>query len=591
LLSNARSYVTSHELFPSRLGKEAIPRLLSHVDAFNGLLVLAKLLWVLEDKGSVSQPIQLALAPRFLGLAAAAKARLLLTSDPYRTLFFRPQIHLAMKHLLLHGQWNTPHLPVGPPQVQTLGTALFAATDQIAEESMRLRDALQEKDRPTAIALQLALGEYLMKSPNPLHDFVRTDAMYGTIHSQISKSHPPDFIDLDPVFMDATGVPLPTYLQIGLGLLLNLMRYRGSAQLLPEERNFIVFHPHTWFSSSRVSTDHVTAFMHSVSQTPEALLASAQQQSERELAHDFLAMKLFPFIRLGNDAYVPVSYDFVVERLSSATYWTFFDHLRAKGPPKSHLRWSSYHGLLFERYVQSIAHELMAQHSSEYSALITDAAYNVGKLQKKTSDAILVSQSNMVIMEATASRLTAKRTVALGIPEAFFDDCDKVVFQKAAELARFIRDLLDNEVVVDGTSLRPDGRILYPVLVTLEGFPKILPIDNFIYTEIGRSRIFEGLPVQPLSILSIEDLEFVARYPPQCLSGLLEAWQKDVRFPYLTLSQFISETSGLDSAGSSHWFDAAFKAVLDKSARAILGSSFETILTRDQPQPPHDIGA
>jgi hypothetical protein len=581
----------SHEVLPSRLGKEALPGLLSQIDIRNGLVVLAKALWILEDKGPLSAPVQLALATRLLGPAALGRARLLLQVEPHRVLFFRPQVHLAIKYLCRYGQLNEPSKPVASGQVQTIGTALLAATDLIAQESIRLGESLPPEDRLTTIALQLALGEHLMKSPNPLHDFVRAKSMYVGHHNAFALSPPPDFMDLDAVFSAAVGVPISEYLDICLGFLFNLIRYRGSADLMPDRKDFILLHPKKWFSSSNVKPEHVVAIVESISTTPQRIASTLGQQTSREQAHDFLSFKLAPLIGLGDDTYVPVSYDFIIERLSSGTYWVLFDYLRTQAQPNSHLRWSRYHGLLFERHAQEVANAIVEQHAGEYGPLVADAAYGPPKSQRRTSDAILVSPDHMIIVEVTASRLTARRTVALGMPEAFFDDCEKVVLKKADELASFIRDLVSGKVVLDGTPLLRDNRTIYPVLVALEGFPKIYPIDNYIYSELSTRRTFEGLSVAPLSILAVEDFEYIARYPPASVAGLMSAWHADSRFPFISLSEFMSESYPQQAWDPSPWFQDAFHRTIDEAARTIFGVTFEDIVAQAGSLPAGDLGA
>ena len=580
-LSGARSYVESEDIFPTRLGKESIPRLLSHIDVYSGLVALCKIEWALEDKGQIDLQTQLDLAAHLLAPTALSRALLLIRNEPHRILFFRPQVHLAMKLLCIYGQTHEPPAGVGRAELQTIGTALFAATDMIAAESVRVQQSLRDQDPHQRIAHQLTLGEHMLKPPNSLLDFLRAKAMYVRIHNSLDPCPFPALQDLETLFGKAVGVPLSTHLEIGLGLLLNLQKFRRTPHLLPPKKNFILFQPQSWFSPSQVNPSFVSASLRTIAQTPEALAETTRAQSPRELSHDFLAMKLSPMIELADDTYAPVSYDFVSERLSSGTFWTIFDYLRDVLPSDQHLRWSEYHGLLFELYVREIAQELIAQHPNEYT-LVADATYQLGKRRKKTSDAILLGADHVLVIEATAARLTARRTYALGLQEAFREDCDKVIFNKARELAAFLDDLLGDRVSVGETQLSIKDRIVFPVLVAIEGFPKMPPIDDYIYDEIGAKGTFDDLPVQPLSILSIEDLELISREPPASLFELFRAWHSHPHFRYISLSAFFADSTIPRSAAATAWYDSAVTRTLNEATHTIFGKSLAEIIEAER---------
>lgn len=323
-LQYARSYVLSEELFGHRLGADSIPGLLSHLDARNALVSLAKAVWLLEDSGLLSQAPQYEIASQYLAKVRHPAAMQLL-SDPSRILYFRPQLHTTMKFVAMHGRQNDPSKPVSGDSLHKLGSAAHAATDLIARESRRIGKSLSNDDRARRISLQLVTGEHLMAGRRLLNDIARSKIMYVYLHEEFHESPPTDYLDIGSVFRDATGIDIPTFLEVGFGFIVNLMQYRQQSEKIPSKRDFILFHPGHWLRNSQVEPDHIDRMFRFLSMSVDELGESSSQQNTRELGFDFLAMKERPLIQFHGDTFMPISFDFVVERLTTGIYWVIFD--------------------------------------------------------------------------------------------------------------------------------------------------------------------------------------------------------------------------------------------------------------------------
>lgn len=568
-LQYARSYVLSEELFGHRLGRAAIPGLVSHLDSMNALVSLAKATWALEDKGPLSSEVQYAIASQYLAEARQQKAKELL-ADPSRVLYFRPQLHTAMKFVAMHSKENDPPEPVTGDALHKLGSAAHAATDLIARESQRIRRTLGGQDRVRRISLQLVTGEHMMASRRLLYDLARSKVMYVYLHEEYKDSPPPDYLDIDSAFSDATGIDIPTFLEVGFGFIVNLMRYRKQPGILPEEKDFILFHPSQWFSSSKVEPYQVERMFEVLSMSVDELSRIARQQNSRELGFDFLAMKERPLIQFGQDTFMPISFDFVIEKLTTGIYWIVFDHFLKSEPEGSHLQFSRYNGNLFERYVATMAKAIHFRASKKGRQFFADEIYYVGKNQFRTSDAVLIDSETIILIEATASRMTARRTLAMGVADAFLDDCNKIVFKKAKELDRFAKDLR-NGLVSIGDEFIDGNKQIIPLIVAIEGFPKMPMIDRYIYEELKRQDVLTSEFISSLGILAADELEDVARDDSIELKDILATWQSDSRFPSIDLGTLISELMETEQLETSEWWKNNVGRVFDEASERIFG--------------------
>lgn len=577
-LAYARMYIESKKLFSTPIGPYSIPPLVRGIDVQNGITSLSKAVWILEDSGDLDANAQAFLASQFLQPLRLEKLQQIWRANSAYVLCFRAQLHTLMKYLALYASLNSPPRPVQAEEVHRLGTALLGVTDLIARESVRIRRNLNISEGLEKIATQLIVGEHLVPSRHHLWDAARSKLVYVHLHREVAKQHQPipDYVDIERAFEQAAGIPLSLFLEIGFGFIANMFRYRDTGSILPNAKDFILFHPLQWFSTSRVDPAAVRALFRVVSMQLDDLKALAASQSSRQLAHDFLPMKERPFLELGHDTYVPVSFDFASERLSTGVYWILFDFLRSQGGD-AHLRFSRYNGILFERYVRDIAETLHARQGGSPDGFYGNEVYYVANQEKRTCDALLIGEECIIAIEATASRMTAKRTISDGIADAFKDDCEKVIFRKAEELHNFVLDLKAGKVVVGGHSVITGNRRIYPLIVTMETFPKFPVLDGYLYGELKNRDVLVLENTSPLSVLSAHNLEQVVQDKELILIDVLRAWQSSPNFQYTDLGQFISSTHRFEPAKTSSWYKEHVQRVFDETSFSLFGQSWEQL--------------
>lgn len=563
-----RSYIESDELFANKLGFESICNLVRNIDVINGLVSLSKVVWILEDKGALNRDAQLFLANNYL-LQSRLRILVQIFEDQSRLLFFRPQVHSLMKLLAIYGQYSESPESLEDKDLVTLGTALLATTDLIARESRRISKSLNIDDRIKSISVQLITGEYLISSRRLPLDVARSKKIYVELHNLFKENPPVDYVDIEDAFFEATGVDISTYLEIGFGLILNLQQFRRLETMLPSNPNFNVIHSSSVFNNSLISDTELEKIFNLLSIPIIEFKDTVKDQSSREISYDFLKMKEKPLLNIGNDLYIPFSYDFFCERLTTGIYWIIFDFLKEKKSGNLHLKFSRYNGLLFEKYVKDLSKIIHLNLNNPEEAFIGDEVYLIGKQELKTPDAMIIGDEYIIVIEATSSRITANRTLAMGIPDAFMGDCEKIIFRKARELDGFLRNLENGNVEIKGNRISW-GKKIYPLIVTLDSFPKMTVIDDFLYQEIQSQGFLASNYIEPLSIISVDELEDVAKNDDYDFLDILKSWHSDFKFPYISLSLFIEEEIGYKFSDSK-WFKDQFDAIANESMMTIFG--------------------
>ncbi len=568
--NSLRHYLVSQQVFGHPLGAHSIRRFVSYIDKLNGLITLSKVAWAIDSKGALDTKTQLYLVDQLIDKTRRDAVKSYLSSNP-GILFFRAQIHTLMKYVARYGQDNDPPKPVGEIELVKLGNALLAVTDLIADESGRIRNSLSGENRLTSITLQIVTGSPLIKPQNLIHSLIRSKLLFVDVHAELGVEPPPDYLDIDSIFGDISGISLSHFLEIGLVLSVYFQKYILSKAILPPNEDFIFLNKERFFEQTIVSDDIVEKFFTLLSTTVPQFSSQFDENDKRGLAFDFLYLMGKPLIEINQGSYIPFSYDFLSEKVSTGLYWIIFDHLMRFGETNDHLKFSRYNGDLYERYVQNLCDEIHKRSKDNEEICYSDEPFYIGKVLHKTPDVLIIRKDSIIAIEATAGRITAKRTLAEGLSNAFEDDCKKIIYKKANELDRFITRLRGGKVVIDGMKIDGSKRV-YPVIIAIEGFPKLRIIDDYVSRELKSQDVFSQGDVAPVSILDTVDLENIAIVKDLHLQDALSSWQSDKNFPYISLSEHLfTKWTDDDFPGQSEWFTTLRNNVLDEATISVFG--------------------
>lgn len=563
-------WTRSEEIYGYPIDYGAIPRIVRHLDARNAIVSLSKACWVLEKWGDTSEEAQRLLAKQFLRGHHLQRAFSLI-SEPGRVVFFRPQFYLLMKYLARYGWIGDTMRPVGKQELEKLGEALLGVVNLIDAESKRKRRALNVIDRLSGITFELVTTSHVLKYPDISLALARARYMYVNIHRQLAVEPPLDFIDIDNVFQEATGIGLDEYLSIGIGIISHYYKYNTEEVVLHREQDLNIFRPKQYFRKTALEGEVLRRVFDFISMTLSDFRSQASKQSRREMAYDFLIMKQNPLIKLDDDVFVLISYSYLFERFTTGVYWIVFDHLRDNAKNNLHLQFSRYTGVIFQEYVKKVIKHIVERQPERAEKLIFDQPYRVAKREYRTPDVMLFGNDYAVLIESSATRIQAKRTTSLGNVQAFGKDCEKMFFNNAKSLDTFIRNMRDGKVCLEGIDARRIRRF-YPVIVTIEGFPKYPVIDAYIDSEIKKRKLLSGDDIAPLSTLGIYDLEALEKWSDVSLIDALRDWHHNPWFPHQAFGDYVISSSGQNRQPvHGSWVESVVHKTFSEAATLMFG--------------------
>lgn len=560
------TYVESKEFFGSPLGFESILRLVKHFNVPDALVVLSKAGWLLEDNRIIDIQTQLDLSKQLLPDVRQQRAKELISQG--RTIFFPPQIRTLMKFFILHGQHEKESKPIQKNDLERLGLALLATTDFIASEYRNWRRNHKDDDLLSFVTQEIISTTYLMHSPNLYLNFVRAKLLYMDTHSNFKGSNHPDFVDISHEFQNATDINLNDYISVGLGVIRYYLNYRGENNP-PSDQNFILFDPMTWFKNSEVEISEIKKVIDCLSTTITEFHELVENENKRELSHDFLCMKSKPLLQVIENIYIPFSFDFLYEKLTTGIYWILFDYLKKTKGTNEALKFSRYNGIIFQQYVERIIQENHKRQTQNNENLLTDQSYRIGKKRFDTPDIMLFGEDYAILIEASATRLQAKRTTSLGLPIAFKEDCEKMIFHNAKSLDTYIKHFKRKDLSFEG--ITPDNiKKYFPVVIIIEDFPKFFVIENFLQRELDQRDLLVDDDIAPLSLLSATDIESLESICELTLFEALQTWHANPEFKNITLSQCLESIP--DNKGNPNsWIHKEANELLIQAGISLFG--------------------
>lgn len=236
-------------------------------------------------------------------------------------------------------------------------------------------------------------------------------------------------------------------------------------------------------------------------------------QTARRQAREILPFLRFPALRQEDGLAMVLSPRAIQSWISPAgTYWRLF-HIAEKKGRQWKDRFFHFHGFLHERYVLHLAY---VAHPDQPRRRLLGAAgviHPETKYERQgtslTTDVIIEQGTDLVLVEATAKRLTVPSTLD-AVQKKIEDDLDAMIVEKAQQLGRVMRDIGCGSAKLDGIDPR-QLRTFWPVIVTPENALQTPSLWAWIEREC--SGLFD-LPrpechqvVKPLVLLEIEEYE------------------------------------------------------------------------------------
>lgn len=571
MVKNAAPYVESKHILGESLGFGVLPRFLSYLEVQNNLVTLCKTIWLLETQGDFNRGLQLELIKTFFPVNLQERAKELILRG--NIIFFVPQLMISVKYLLMYGKHENTKTILDDDDKNKLALSLLAVTDEITRNYKKQKKTLSKDASLTRIANEVISTAYLTKTPNIWTALTRTTHLYVNLHNAYSSEMPKDYLDLNLDFKKATGIFLDDYLVLGLAVLTKYIKHFGHSNVadLPD---FIYFMPDLFFETTQLDKETINKFIDFISAPIEDLGKNISKQNSRERTHDFLLFKWKPLLKLNDELYMPISINYFVEKITMGVYWILFGYYKTQDDSKA-LQFSRYNGQIFEKYVADVITQLHKRNPPS-SSIEYDQKYYIGKEQLRTPDVMIFCDDYAIFVEASATRLQAKQTISMGNIDAFEKDNEKIVFHNASSLDVFINNFLDKKTIIENIDASKIKRI-YPVVVAIEGYPKLNVLYLFIQEELDKRLLFQSERVQPFSLLDVSDLEYLEGFSDLMFVDALDKWHAHPNFKDDSLDGIL-QAEYPDAKNNSKWLKAISDDLFDKATRAIFNKPLKEIL-------------
>jgi hypothetical protein len=236
-------------------------------------------------------------------------------------------------------------------------------------------------------------------------------------------------------------------------------------------------------------------------------------QTPRRQAREILPFLQYPALRQADGRVMVIAPRAIQSWLSPAgTYWRLFHIAEAKGEAWKD-RFFHFHGFLHERYVLHIAYTAHPGQPRRRRLAAAGVIHSQTPYAQEgtslTSDVIVDNGTDLVLIEATAKRLTIPSTLDAK-KEKIEDDLNAMIIEKVAQLGRVMRDIGCGVAKLPGVDPR-QIRSFWPVLVTPENALQTPTLWEYIDRECEG---FLDLPrpactqtVRPLVLLELEEYE------------------------------------------------------------------------------------
>ena len=251
-------------------------------------------------------------------------------------------------------------------------------------------------------------------------------------------------------------------------------------------------------------------------------------------------------------------------------YWIIFDYLKRNKGDGEALKFSRYNGVLFQEYANDIIDDLTSRGNEKQFG---DQSYTIGKNRYDTPDKMLFGDDYAIFVESSATRIKEKQTADLGIPEALIDDFEKIIFHNAKSLDTFINHFCNGLINFDGAYIDKITKI-YPVILTIEGFPKFPIIDDYINREIKKRKYFEDDRIQDFLLLNVSDIEYLEVFTPFSLMRSLEKWKNSSEFRTSLLSVYLKNRITPSDANPSTRLHKILDDVFSEAGKYLFGDGY-----------------
>ncbi len=559
-MENIKAYVKLSELTGVEPTLDDLVARLRDVGLRSLLFSLSRLLNVLHVDGVSRMELQALLRDRAFTPGMLRRLRAV-PNWQARIVFFPQQALFAAKMAILHAPDRDD--PRQDEEFRDVVVELLLTAAEFLDRIV-LPDDPGELER---VLVAHQVRNYLHNATEQVRYMIpRASLLYLQLPFDPDLRGDPDFVDLPAVFRDATGFDLKDYLAFGVGLFVwfsDQSYLRGSHSAERESIN-----PGTFFSKSTIDPDYARRLLASFTHTYDSARAAfaARPGDAATSSYDFRPFMERPLYAIREDVIVPIHLGYLEARFTNALYWTISDHLQAE----ERRRFRRFFGRVFELYVRRSLQRAIRDESGLARRVFPEFPYRTRHGQRKTSDVVLVYPRTAIFLDATAMRIRFEATAVSNDVAAFDTDVDQIIVAKAQQLTDRIRDFRDGLHDFGGVATG-DVDHIYPVIVTIQSIPESTVIWGRIRDLLAGRGLLNGLGIEPLQLIDVEELEVLETILPQGVSLLeiLQARAADPERRNIGLKNFLIARY---REGTNEFLRSEYRAIGDHAKRLFFGT-------------------
>jgi hypothetical protein len=551
----ARTFVTYSELGGRSVDEDWIVSRLQRISAYDCLQALGRLSCMIDAAPLGDTKQQLGIMRR-LGWSATVRsaAQAVLTEDDGRAMFFPQQVvHLA-RLAVLHADPRPMDGFAGGALIRDFTECVLGVTELLAEDEKEL---VSEEGIVSWMLRQTAI--------NGRADSVLLWTRYYDIFVRAWRDvATPEAFDAAAAFERYTGISMSRWLIIGFALYTQFVGY-GSFQ----SEDYLIF-PNEFFSRTPIKPSEWEAIISHSGMT----LAEARrriQEEERKHGPTLYRCQTFeqwPLLQIPDpERFVPLAVDSFERRITEGMFWILSDGAIAEGRPREHF--TSAFGRVFEDWVQRAFERALP--AVGIQRVFRPKRYPLHRGLAESTDVVLDYEPSAVFVEVVSKR-PQSATLTRGDYQAFKSDLEAGVLRKARQLDRDIRDFWRRRFEL-GTMDPARITRIFPVILSIEGFPSMPPIPGIIAQEISKRRLLRGLP--PVALLGGEELAVIEAFMEQGVTFLeiLSNWRLNPQMASLPCANFLDLSPPLKAKidRRAHHTDQCWREFVDLIHRDLFG--------------------
>jgi hypothetical protein len=530
----ARTFLTYTELGGDPVDEPWIISRLQKMSAYDCLQALGRLSCMVQSAPIADANQQLRIMQR-LGWPQVVRDSVepILRSDGGRALFFPQQLVHLSRLAVLHADPRPMDNFEDHALVDDFIQCVLGVTELLAEDGV---DLDIEANQVSWILRQTTINER--------SDSVAMWARYYDIFVRTwDQVATPEAFDAAATFEEFAGIGIPRWLAAGFAFYGLFLRYGN----LQSEDFFVV--PDTAFSDTSLQPSEWNAFLRLSAVTLDKCRDRILEEQKRfgPTVYRCQSFEERPLLRVlgGAERIFPLALDSLERHITEGIFWILSDAAMDKGLAREHF--SGAFGQVFEEWVQRTFERVIP--AIGVSRVHRAKPYAGPGGYVDSTDVIIDYEPEAIFVEIVAKRPQAA-TLTRGDCVAFEQDLQAGVLKKAKQLDRNLADFRSGQLVLG--DMNP-SRItwIFPVILSIEGFPSMPPIPKVVTGRIEAEGLLQNLP--SVALLSAEELAAIEAFMEQGVTflDLLRGWKIDSGLAGFPFSNYVDMTPSL-MAKASH---------------------------------------